>query len=222
MGCVNKNNDKNIIIPNIRGKDFYHIDCSDYDKSKQKEINGCIINDCLSCPPFDLSNHFCNEWKNNFYKIENDPLNIGDYTNYYEDPKGYYLDKGNNLYKKCYHSCERCEKEGNDLLHNCMICNNNFPVEININNSTNCYPKCNFYYYFDNESNYNCTNDLSCPNEYPILLNDTYECIKDNTKQPELTDEKTYLKASFTISSNFFPRVSPYPCESIIINGLLL
>ena len=130
-----------------------------------------------------MTNQFCNEWKNNFSKIENDPSNIGGYTNYYKDPKGYYLDIKDSLYKKCYYSCERCDKKGNDLLHNCMICNNNFPVEININNSTNCYPKCNFYYYFDNESNYNCTNELSCPEGYyhPSIL-DKNECIKGDKK----------------------------------------
>jgi hypothetical protein len=183
MGCVNKNNDTNIIIPDIRGKDFYHMDCSDYDKSKQKEINGCIINDCLSCPPFDLSNHFCNDWNKYFYKIENDPLNTDGYNNYYKDPKGYYFDIKDSLYKKCYHSCERCDKEGNDLLHNCLICNNNFPVEIKINNSLNCYEKCNFNYYFDNESNYQCTNDLSCPEGYyPSSIQGKNECIKGYIK----------------------------------------
>ena len=41
----------------------------------------------------------CND---NFYKIENDPFNIGEYINCYKEPKGYYLDKNELLYKKCY------------------------------------------------------------------------------------------------------------------------
>lgn len=95
----------------------------------------------------------------------------------------HYLDIKDSLYKKCYHSCERCDKEGNDLLHNCLICNNNFPVEIKINNSLNCYEKCNFNYYFDNESNYQCKNDLSCPEGYyPSSIQGKNECIKGYIK----------------------------------------
>ena len=33
--------------------------------------------------------------------------------------------------------------------------------------------------YFDDENNYHCTLNSSCPNEYPELNEDKMECIKD-------------------------------------------
>ena len=48
----------------------------------------------------------CND---NYYSIENDPLNVVKYFDCYnETPNGYYLDINNLLYKKCYYTCETC------------------------------------------------------------------------------------------------------------------
>jgi len=45
---------------------------------------------------------------------ENDPLNVGEYFNCYNQPEeGYYFEKY--LFKKCYHSCKKCIMEGNNL-----------------------------------------------------------------------------------------------------------
>ena len=52
-------------------------------------------------------------------------------------PIGYYLD--NNIYKKCYYTCKECELGGDNITHNCSICNDNY-TSILINNSYyNCY-----------------------------------------------------------------------------------
>ena len=111
--------------------------------------------------------------------MENDESNIGEYINCYkEQPKGYYLDKSNSLYKKCYYSCETCEIEGNNITHNCLTCQDNFTIEINKNNYTNCYETCNYYYYFDSEYNFHCTNNLSCPDEYPSLNLSNFDTSK--------------------------------------------
>ena len=58
----------------------------------------------------------------------------------------------------------------------------------------------------------------------PVLKGTTaVDCtIKKAVLIWSITFEKTYLKASSTISSYSFPRVSPYPWESIKITGLLL
>ena len=93
----------------------------------------CELEKCLSCPPVALKNHLCTKCNNDYYPIENDESNIGEYINCYkEQPKGYYLDKSNSLYKKCYYSCETCEIEGNNITHNCLTCQYNFSVHINI------------------------------------------------------------------------------------------
>ena len=116
----------------------------------------CELEKCLSCSPVALKNHLCTKCNIGYYPIENDESNIGEYINCYkEQPQGYYLDKNDSLYKKCYYSCEICEIEGNNITHNCLTCKDNFAFEINItiNNYTNCYESCNYYYYFDSEYN---------------------------------------------------------------------
>ena len=118
--------------------------------------------------------------------MENDPLNIGEYFNCYnEKPIGYYLDINDKIYKKCYDTCETCDVKGDNEFHNCLKCNSDYNYNININNYTNCYKKCNYYYYFDNNNNYHCTNNLSCPSEYPKLIQNRNECISVDIKYIE-------------------------------------
>ena len=86
------------------------------------------------------------------------------------------------MYKKCYFTCETCNIKGDNLTHNCLQCNINFSVAINHHNYFNCYNKCDFYYYVDNENNYHCTDNFSYPNEYPKLIEDKMEFIKYDIK----------------------------------------
>ena len=65
-------------------------------------------------------------------------------------------------------------------MHNCIECNDNYLFRFQINNSFNCYKNCSYYYYFDNETNFHCTNNLSCPDKYPKLEENKKECIKLN------------------------------------------
>jgi len=139
----------------------------------------CELDQCLKCPPVALSKNLCTVCNDNYYGKENDILNIGEYINCYKDPLGYYLDKNDSLYKKCYHSCETCEIKGNNSTHNCQKCKNNFSIEIEKNNYFNCYENCSFYHYFDENKIYFCTNNYSCPDEYPNLINHKLECSKN-------------------------------------------
>ena len=85
------------------------------------------------------------------------------------------------IYKKCYNSCEKCEIEGNNTMHNCLECNNDNPVKVKINNNlnySNCYKNCSHYYYFDIYNNHHCTINSSCPEEYPKL--EEMECKLSN------------------------------------------
>ena len=99
--------------------------------------------------------------RKDYYQKENDPSNLGEYINCYnQTPEGYYLD--NNFYKLCYHTCKTCNISGNKSNHNCIECNDNYPFIIKNENYLNCYENCSYYYYFDNEYNYYCTEDSSC------------------------------------------------------------
>ena len=71
--------------------------------------------------------------------------------------------------KKCYSSCQNCDVKGNNIFHYCLNCNNDNPIKFKMNNYYNCYPNCNYHYYFDIDGNYHCTINNNCPEDYPIL-----------------------------------------------------
>ena len=69
----------------------------------------CQLEKCLTCPKVALNKELCTKCNNNYYQIQKDPLNLGEYFNCYnETPNGYYLDTNDKLYKKCYYTCETC------------------------------------------------------------------------------------------------------------------
>jgi hypothetical protein len=130
----------------------------------------------------------CTKCNNNYYEIENDKNNIGEYINCYKDPEGYYLDIIDSLYKKCYYKCKTCEIRGNEESHNCLTCSNEFPVAINFNESNNykmCYEKCNNYYYFNCDTNQKCIINSIYLNVYPknikeaIFQNGNNICLEE-------------------------------------------
>ena len=131
---------------------------------------------CSLSPNASLKNELCTKCNTNYYPKENDPLNLGEYIICYKDLKGYYLD--NDIYKQCYYKCKTCNMAGNNITHNCIDCNDNFPFKIEYYNYNNCYVNCNYYYYFDRENKYQCTQNSSCPAEFPVLLKETKKCIK--------------------------------------------
>ena len=149
------------------------------DKTNIK-ICKCELEQCLLCPKVALNKNLCTKCNYNYYTKENDPSNLGEYINCYKEPEGYYLDYNASLYKKCYESCKTCEIKGDNINHNCLSCNPSFSIAINFTNYFNCYQRCNYYYYFDEENNYHCTSSLSCPNNYPKLIEDKLECVKEN------------------------------------------
>ena len=58
-----------------------------------------------------------------------------------------------------------------------------------------CYKNCSYYHYYNNNNTY-CTVNFSCPKEYPILLEDKFECIKDkaiNINEIEDTIKKNQI-----------------------------
>ena len=157
-----------------------------YENCKQGFLNGdnniqankckCELDKCLSCPNVALNKGLCEKCNINYYPKENDPLNLGEYINCYKELEGYYLD--NNIFKQCYYSCKTCNISGNIKNHNCLECNENYTYEINNSNYINCYENCSYYHYFDDEYNYYCTKNSSCPYKYPKLNKDKMECFK--------------------------------------------
>ena len=83
----------------------------------------CELDKCLLCTKISLLKGLCTKCNIDYFPKENDPLNTGEYFNCYKNPKGYYLDKNDSVYKKCYNTCETCDLNGNYLNHNCIKCN---------------------------------------------------------------------------------------------------
>ena len=71
------------------------------------------------------------------------------------------------------------------------IINNNNKCIDSCNNSTlykyeyngKCYENCNYYYYLDNDKNFHCTFNSSCPKEYPKLADNNKECFQNNISE---------------------------------------
>ena len=79
-----------------------------------------------------------------------------------------------------------------------MKCNINYPKKI----GSNCYKNCTYYYYFNNEHNYHCTFNSSCPKEYSKLIEDKMECVINddiiNYKSTIIINEEKYLSSELT------------------------
>ena len=132
----------------------------------------CELDECLLCPKVALEKGLCTKCNTNYYSKENDPLNLGEYIKCYEKPE----EPDDNIYNQCYITCKSCNISGNNLTHNCLECNDNYPIKFRNNNYLNCFENCSYYYYFDEVNNYHCTEDLSCPNGYIKLNEFSKEC----------------------------------------------
>ena len=51
-----------------------------------------------------------------------------------------------------------------------------------INTQTNCYPQCEYFYYFDKSNNYYCTENNICPTNYEKLVLNKTKCINKYNK----------------------------------------
>ena len=165
--CFDSSN--NNIFYNYEYQGLYYENCINGNLINNKTINYCKCENekCQSCSDISLLD--------NLYEIENDDFSNG-YKKCYKDPIGYYLDVNDHIYKKCYYSCKKCEIKGNNTAHNCTECDDNYPLKFIVNNYSNCYQNCSYYYYFDKYFNIHCTINNICPDEYPLL--DELECKK--------------------------------------------
>ena len=154
------------------------IKVSVYENNSKTYKCNCESNECLLCPKTIVA--CSNNIDFNYYPKENDPFNNDKYINFYKYLEGYYL--GNDIYKKCYSTCKTCNIGGNNIDHNCNDCDDNYQMKFQHNNYNNCYEKCSFYYYFDNNNIYHCSEGPSCPNEFSKLIEAQKECIKNNIK----------------------------------------
>ena len=120
------------------------------------------------------------EYKNLFndHCIQGYPSLINDKKICLEEiPGNFYLDSNDGIYKECFNKCKKCSKSGNETNNNCDECKDDLIFITDITNN-NCYEKCQFFYYFNEINQYNCTNDYSCPQTYK-LIEEKRKCISE-------------------------------------------
>ena len=148
------------------------------------KICECNLEHCNICSLGSNSKKYCTSCKSQYFPVYNAQNNQEQLLDCYQSIEGYYLDKTNAQYyfKKCFDTCQSCNKAGNNQYHNCLECNSQYEFAIEFNNFKNCYKKCDKYYYLDNSNKLYCTNTLDCPEDYNKFIPDKKECVKECNK----------------------------------------
>ena len=175
--CIDECKKENKYI--YKYKNYCLEECPNDTKIYEKEM------ECLdSCYDylFEYNNTCYNNCPNNTYKIFQNRNICIDVI-----PENYYLDKNDNIYKECFNKCKKCNQPGNKTNHNCEQCIDQYIFIYNDSSvpPKNCYEKCNFYYFFNENGEYICTQYNYCPPEYKNLISNKYKCIDDCKKDDE-------------------------------------
>ena len=200
--CLQKgttNNENCITCP--VGKFLYFGNCVNncsngyYTDSQDNSIKICKCSNikCLSCNQESLENDLCISCNENYYPLKDDPSNNGTYINCYKSKEGYYLDKNDSYFKACFNTCKTCNELGNELDNKCQTCNDMYQFLDEYPDNHNCYKKCQFYYFFDNKTNYFCTSSQECPQDYKYLFRK--QCFNECPPNTILSDKNnSYCK----------------------------
>ena len=163
----------------------------------------CFEKKCLTCSEESLAYDLCltcNEKEGYFEKIDEN-INISNFVDCYKNPEKYFHNSTSNKYEPCFNSCEYCTQLGNYETHYCTKCDFNFSFAIQINDIAsetpiyNCYPNCTYYYYFDENNVYQCTEGPKCPKEYGRLVFGSRQCVKNCSDHP--LQKKEYRKTCY-------------------------
>ena len=144
--------------------------CENSDNTKYEYKGVCYLN----CPGNTLMlDYLC---------IDNDIAEYDKYNIEYDatnNPIGYYKDSTDNVFKKCYDTCKYCNGAGVELNNDCIECKSNARFLTDFENDKNCYEICDYYYYFDSENKYHCTETEACPSEYKYLISPKKKCVNN-------------------------------------------
>ena len=151
----------------------------------------CYSNEILEkCEEYSNESDYenlCIKCKKNFYQIFNGKNNTNHFINCYKNNslEKYYLDNNDLYFKLCYKTCKTCIQNGTKENHNCISCDINYEFNLTFGKYYNCYPKCNNYYYLDEEKNFICLNKKECPTNYSKLIKEKNQCIYDCEEDPD-------------------------------------
>ena len=142
---------------------------------------------CHYCSNESKKHNLCESCNNDegYYSKSDEEITNNIFINCYKDPEGYFLEGNNKEYRPCYSTCKKCLGNGNEENNNCAQCFFGYEFKSDFENDKNCYKKCDYYYYFNSEKQYFCTEIDSCPLNYSKLIISKNKCI-DNC----INDEK--------------------------------
>ena len=158
------------------------VDCSNFCFQKNIDIDfendKCICNENYK---FEFNNICYQSCPQNTY-----PILIEKYTCINPVPENYYLDNIDKINKKCYDRCKTCNQSGNENFHNCNECLDDYRfLNDSFAQENNCYNICQYYYYFDENNQYKCTQNYECPSNYNLLIDSRNKCIDDCKKDSD-------------------------------------
>ena len=94
-------------------------------------------------------------------------------------PDNLFFDNTHRIFKQCYQTCKKCFRAGNENVHNCLECENNYIKQPDISDTTNCVISCRYKYYYTSYGQYKCTVDDKCPEEAQIYIDELKKCTND-------------------------------------------
>ena len=149
------------------------INCSNGYFTDTDNITKCKCSTDISCKKCSNESKLynlcisCNNDEGYYPKIDEFRNDL--FINCHKEPERYFLDVNDKIYKPCYSTCKNCTEEGNEFDNKCISCNYNYSFN-EFENDTNCYKKCEFYYYFDSDNKFHCTRYNNCPNNYKMIM----------------------------------------------------
>ena len=185
QNCSKVGIDANFTCESCKGGKPYIYLGNCYDRCLKGEIYRrvckCFDERCLTCTEPSIRKGLCTQCNDGYYRKVEDK-NKPEFE-CFKTLEKYYLGKINkydsqSYFFKCYSSCQTCDREGNNLFHNCLTCNNDNIFALRKNGYYNCYPNCTYNFYFNESNRYTCTVNSSCPRDYPLFVPDTGQCVK--------------------------------------------
>ena len=155
----------------------------------------CFDEKCYKCSEESLEYGLCetcNEHKGYFPKNDFISPNNTNFIDCYNTPEKYYLN--GNQFEPCFNSCRYCTSDGDYSLQFCTECDVNYTFGVLMNeidtksvtnrydpDLRNCYENCTYYFYFDENNNYHCTEEPKCPYNYQRRIENETRCVKNCT-----------------------------------------
>ena len=159
---------------------------------------------CKECSEESINKNLCISCNREYYQKYNDSLNSNGFINCYKNLDGYYL--LNNFYYECYSLCKKCTELGDETNHKCIECIPNYGFIDEKNEKNNCFQKCQYFYYFNSENEYTCTEENECPLNYSKFIDKKKKCIdkcsSDDTYQFEYNNKCVKSCPLETITDN--------------------